>query len=561
MSRTGQSGILKAWPYAVFLALAGVYSWFTLGEGFNATDEGYLLSLGQRILDGEAPYRDFYFLRTPGSIYIQAGLLAALGDSYTVLASRVFWLLQMLGATMLLSVFYRRFADATELLLLLLATFAASTLLMIFPWYNYDAAFFGIVAAVCLYRRRFLLVGVAAFLAAFCKQSYLGLLPAFMLLALLVRWRRGVPRLLGRREIERMVIGFAIPAILYAAFLAITDSLGAFYRNVFVYPSKASQTELAFALFQDHPTGFLQALPLTAAVAAWYFLRRRDTLSWSVRILTAAGAGVALFWSHHVFIYSLVYFGLFTGAIGVLRIVFDRTARKNRTLVALLPILLIGVVLQYLAGLNYAGLVLAYTGAGLLLAAGYLVIRDSGFFVRRRFAALVFLALLLAAGGYWKYTYVYRDVPRANLQSEFRIDKLAGITSHRRNTWQLEQMVRAVRERTEPGDYIFVFPDFPILYYLTDRRNPTPIPWYVQMEFGGPMITRALESLRRHPPVLIFLQTYFEIDYGRGGATIEYEMIPRYQFIHELITTEYEREATIGDIDLYVPKGDGAAGG
>ena len=70
-----RSILAKSWPYAIFVILVVIYNYFFLGQGFNGTDEGYLLSLGQRIVDGDRPYLDFYFLRTPLSIYVQAGLI------------------------------------------------------------------------------------------------------------------------------------------------------------------------------------------------------------------------------------------------------------------------------------------------------------------------------------------------------------------------------------------------------------------------------------------------------------------------------------------------------
>ncbi|UCD64257.1 MAG: hypothetical protein JSW34_02130, partial [Candidatus Zixiibacteriota bacterium] len=95
------------WPYAAFVLLVAVYSALTLGHGFNATDEGYLLSLGQRVVDGQRPYTDFYFFRTPMSVYIQAVRIEIFGDSYTILMSRILWTFQMCIVAILISIVYR----------------------------------------------------------------------------------------------------------------------------------------------------------------------------------------------------------------------------------------------------------------------------------------------------------------------------------------------------------------------------------------------------------------------------------------------------------------------
>src|SRR6266851_586157 len=47
-------------------------------------DEGILLLGGQRILDGQIPYRDFFFFYTPGSFYLLAAMFKVFGDSFVV---------------------------------------------------------------------------------------------------------------------------------------------------------------------------------------------------------------------------------------------------------------------------------------------------------------------------------------------------------------------------------------------------------------------------------------------------------------------------------------------
>ena len=68
------------------------------------------------------------------------------------------------------------------------------------------------------------------------------------------------------------------------------------------------------------------------------------------------------------------------------------------------------------------------------------------------------------------------------------------------------------------------------------------------------MTTRALESLRERPPKLILLQSYFEVDYERAGALIDYRSIPRYAPFYDFIVRNYDKERDIGDIALYRPR-------
>jgi len=544
----------RFWPYALFLLIVGVYSWFTLGQGFNATDEGYLLSLGQRVLDGQMPYRDFFFLRTPLSIYIQAGLLAVFGDSYTILASRIVWLLQMLLAALLLSVVYHRYVSRIETVALLLTTFAASTLLMSFPWYNYDAAVFAIVAAVLVFRRRFMAAGVAAALAMLCKQNYAALLPGYIFLALLVQWRLPAVRLLTRRDILHLAIGWATPTALFFAWLGSLGLMSAFVDNVVIWPTKASQTDLSFILFQNHAEAALAALPMILVVVIWLNMHRLKGAWQIVGHVAVAGTAVWIAISHHNFVYSFVYFGISTAVIFLAQVVRGKVTLKSEPVKALLPMLLFGLVLQYLAGFNYAGVILAYAGSGLLFAVAWVLMRNSGAGGGYRRYALEVLALVMLAAWFHRYDYVYRDAPRHDLAWEFKAARLNGLETSRRNNWLIDQMVAATEELTDSGDPVLVFPDFPVFYYLTDRVNPTPIAWYIQLEFGGPMTTRALESLRERPPKLILLQSYFEVDYERAGALIDYRSIPRYAPFYDFILRNYDKVRDIGDIALYRPR-------
>src|SRR6266567_8036597 len=47
-------------------------------------DEGILLQGGQRILDGQIPYRDFFSFYTPGAFYLVAAMFKVFGNAFVV---------------------------------------------------------------------------------------------------------------------------------------------------------------------------------------------------------------------------------------------------------------------------------------------------------------------------------------------------------------------------------------------------------------------------------------------------------------------------------------------
>jgi hypothetical protein len=67
----------------VLLALVAAisYGWAFYGRGLDVPDEGLLLHVAERLADGQVPYRDVYFIYTPGFQYLLAGLFRVLGAS------------------------------------------------------------------------------------------------------------------------------------------------------------------------------------------------------------------------------------------------------------------------------------------------------------------------------------------------------------------------------------------------------------------------------------------------------------------------------------------------
>ena len=257
-------------------------------------------------------------------------------------------------------------------------------------------------------------------------------------------------------------------------------------------------------------------------------------------------------WTHENFVYSIVVLSYLAVVLAVAR---ARRPEVDITLLASLSIVVTaGLAVQYLAGFNYAGLVLASVGSGLGLFTGFLLLREYAASTEGRRLLVYLFAGLMVVGLYQKYAYVYRDAPRRELTVAFRTPKLRGITSTERNVRQIDALVNAVGQYTGPGEDIFVFPDFPVLYFLTDRQNPTPIAWYIQLEYGGPMTTRALEALKSRLPKVIFVQDVFELDYSRQGAMIDYEMIPRYRPFIEFVSSAYDMDHRVGDLYVFLPK-------
>jgi len=547
------SRIRALWPYAAFLLIVLVYSLLFLADGYNGTDEGYLQSLAQRILDGQRPYVDFYYLRPPLSIYIQAGLLKLFGDSYTILVGRWFWTLQMVVLCLMLSVVYRRTATNVETFLLLCTTWVVSSLLIQFPWYSYDAAFFAVAAVAAIHKRWYVAAGLAMFLAAMSKQNYLLLFPGFILVAWVVQWRNKEAERVKARQMIGLVLGFVVPMVAYLWHLSSYNAVGVFLRDMFILPGAISETSTTFTLVQNNPEAFLKALPSVVTAACLLLLARRNKVCYAFAFVASATAVAVSFISYHWFVYQLIFFNYVLLLVPLIWILIVKKGQDRPLLNCLWPVIVLSLIVQYASGFNYAGVVFGYMGVAPGLCVGWLLLRRAGSPAGRRAAALLIPAVILAVGLFHKVDFMAGDDKRWRLDAEFTAPKLAGIRSTKRNVDQIEGLLDVIDHRTQPGDYIVVFPDFPGLYYLSRRRDPMKVGWFTLREFNLRMIRESVARCDSLRPKLVFLQTYGELDWRRVSRPLPYGSINRWRPFIDWLFTHYKKLDMVGDIAIFVP--------
>ena len=556
LSISNQSFLQKSWPYAAFLLFVAGYSYLFLGDGFNATDEGYLQSMAQRIVDGELLYVDFYFFRSPLSLYMQAALLWLLGENYTILAARWFWTAEMVVVVLLLASVYQRYVRSIEVFLLLCASWIISSLLIAFPWYSYDALFFAVVSLVSVCHRRWFLAGLAMFLAGMAKQNYLMLLPGYLVLAALLQWRFRQAGLFSWRGLVKLLVGWVTPAVFFLVYLIwYGGGVETFVWNVFVMPRETAGVDLTFVLFQDNAAALWKSLPVISAVVLWSISGSRRWLLIGFALVATALAVVISLEGARIFVYELVFLNYTLLAIALGRALRLRDQAYTDLWHSLLPLVAMGAVIQYLAGFNYSGLTFSYMGAAPARVAGWLLLRSSDSSRYRQIVSLALLVVVIGGGLAYKYDFMERDDKRWRLNTEFTTPKLAGIRSTKRNVEQIDALTRVVELRTEPDDYILAFPDLPAIYYLTNRRNPTRIGWYVMKEFTSGMLDEALSAISKHRTRLIMVQRYSENDFLRERKPTAYWEFRRYRPMYEYLQRNYQPAGLAGDVQLLVPVG------
>src|SRR3954464_4907733 len=71
-------------PIGMVALAAASFGWFFYGRGLDVPDEGLLLHVAERLAAGEVPYRDVYFIYTPGLQYVLALLFRLFGPGLGV---------------------------------------------------------------------------------------------------------------------------------------------------------------------------------------------------------------------------------------------------------------------------------------------------------------------------------------------------------------------------------------------------------------------------------------------------------------------------------------------
>jgi hypothetical protein len=230
---------------------------------------------------------------------------------------------------------------------------------------------------------------------------------------------------------------------------------------------------------------------------------------------------------------------------------------------ASLPVL--GTALQYMSQVGFGGIQYSYLGAYLSVpVAGLFLVglgRQGTPATARDRALTLAPAVVLSAYLVWGSVdvvshVVYRDFPRAQLTATFATPKLAGVVTTPAQAKRIDTVVAAIDEYSSPGDPIFVMPDFPILYYLTGRTNPTRQDWYFPWTLTEAESRQAVVDLKRRPPRLALLQVYDAADFDVARATpIDYEANPKLRPIYEYLTANYTFVGERGGLLLYVPRG------
>lgn len=574
--------------YAIgIFAIGLVYRATFITQGFNATDEGWLQSMGSRIAEGQVAYRDFYFGSPPLSIYEQAALIRAFGEGYGILASRWVFSVEVGLASVLAFVILLRYVAPGLAFLLCLPTCFFTVILYYFTNYSYDGELFALLSIAFLVHairgRQWLAVigGLAGSLAFMAKPTFLGLLGIVILAALAnaVAGRRVSSYIVGRLSTAVYVAGFAAGCLLMYLYFAAAGAGGDFINKAFLLPRQTYPVSATFVIWQDMPQWMLQVPNIAGYIAVLlllFLVLRAESIPDLAR-LAAAGAVIAVLAVRAVpeavnglptarqdalLLVSIALLWLLNLGAIVLAALAPRSLRE-RIFPPELPVMALG--LQYIGQFNAAGVRFSYYGTFLSVPVALLLLHTLGrlstplwrrgvFSIGVSTWAAVLVGVVVALTGIVDtHGVVNRDGPRSQLNSSFRTPHLGGISTLPQNSETVDGVVAAVTSRTHPGDAIFVMPDFPVLYFLSGRRNPTRIGWYESPQVSQAQAEEAVADMKRDPPKVVVLQTYDGADFLHTGPKLDYMSMPQLRPIYLYILSKYALVEEVNDIQIYTP--------
>lgn len=514
---------------ALLLVLASAVYFASYARVGLYDDEGYLLEGVTRLLDGQVIYRDFHHTYAPGRFYLFAGLFRLLGENLLVV--RGTWVVLRTAVVLLAWLFARRLLCGPLVWAPPLALLAAPG-----PWHKSFFHLFlvaGLLVASDLFRRggarAAALAGAFVALAILFRQD-VGVVVGAAIVSYAILGRilpaPGAPRI----PWARAAAGFAAVMAPPMAYFASVGALAPLVTKVFFagvednranelpfppllpfLPGGAPGAGAAFAvifvkvLYWAPPITFLA---FGAALSARALRQRRRPEPERYFLLLLGGTALAQVWARsdvsHLFqAIGLVYFAWALAAQAGLGGLAPRDrAAAGWALAFILPVALTAGIGALAGALRDGG------GAEFMTRAGIVPTPEN------------------ASGALAAVAGVRREplgVPRAR-----------GILVPPAEGAVVREAGRVLDETTKPGDYVLTLPGYQLLYFLFDRRNPTPYP-HVRRAFDSPDEERRyIEQIEAHGTPMIFFQD-FAID---GRPERRFAVYAR--GVMEWITTHYK---------------------
>ncbi len=398
---------------------------FFFTRGVTTHDEGYILNSSWKMLSGSMPYRDFHFVYTPGSLFLTALSFALFGVS--ILSSRIVMIFLAIGSIVLIyEIIVRATKNKLYAIIAVLIFVAWGPTHINFSWPVMYSIFTAFLALYLLMKfletrqTRFLYFsGISAFFVFVAKQNFGIIFIIPILIFFLTKSSRQAKYLLN------FLTGYMWGIIGFTIYLLKTSSFGPFLSDLYFFTIKRILINDALTthfIYHDQPlvmilrTSFYLLIPIVSiATFILLYIRRRFHL---------------LFLPVFVLVFYIV---------GI---------RPTTDYIHLVPLLsLIGIPIALYLRFNI------YTTV--------------------RYLLLIFSLTLIIIGfqtalykGYYRW-----DTPLVT-HNYFMNENRSHIFVNEKFYFEFKDMITTTSRFTKKGDYIFVNSYNPLLYFITDRKEP-----------------------------------------------------------------------------------------
>lgn len=414
-----------SYPVVVLIILLPILTFF-LTRGVITHDEGYILHSAEKITEGLMPYRDFSFVYTPLSIFATALSFILFGPS--ILSSRILVLfVALLSCGFLFYVIRLATKNKFYATLGVLMFIAWGPTHINFSWPVMYATLFALITLFLLLK--FLetrsgiflfLSGIATFAVFLAKQNFgiIMLLPIAVFF--LVKHARNI------HSILTFSYGYVWSLIIFCIFLLQTDSFAPFIFDFYNY------TIRRIILNESITTNFIYIDTLPPMVGR--------TLFYLLPFIVSAAAFTLLFIRRR---FHLLFIPVFVASFYVVGI------RPTTDYVHLAPLLaLVGLPVSLYLRFNISSSI------------RMLLLASSLFLILLGFQTALFK-------GYYRW-----DEPLTKHNFFLHHEKV-NIFLNSKFYNEFRDFQETLNQKTGENDYIFVNSYNPMLYFVTDRKEPT----------------------------------------------------------------------------------------
>lgn len=509
--------------------------------GMDTTDFGYFYGYAWRILQGEMPYRDFFYIKPALPLYWHAFWMWLTPHSWQILGGKAGFCISLLAASWLGALYFRRFFRLTRagLSLPLLATcgfvFGVHTFPHM-PWHTADGVLFCAGALYAAASGWAALAGLLAACAAACKQSFL-LVPFALALLIWLRYRR--------RQFLFFLAGLLLTL---AAFFCWLKANGAWANFQAMTTGQLDMNEALDAgvwiyLRQNWLLPIFALLPLTAFLLmkkrlppllapAWVYMFLL-TIWYSVEVWRQqAWIGFGLSWP--------TLFMLLGGAIVICPIWFTGSLLRlplsfpSRTLTAAVAFAA-PLVASWSVAISGGYKIPALFALPLIFAFFIFHYRFFGSAWRLAWFSLV-CGLVMFRGGY-QYPYVFPQRPLARADIAYDAGEVypqAQGVKVDRDIYERLLELKALRSRY--GAAYKTLPGFSFAYYLNEDKPRLSSDWLIDWEINGQVEQVYRELLERDLVVFMErdqLNAASADAYARAGYGVPQLVVKNWQIVDE----------------------------